>query len=123
MSNTAREPIVWLLQESWSHSVDLSSAQRYGKVVPLLSGKDHPSQAPGPAIFKIKQTLLKEYRPGDYIAYALSDPACAFLAGMVFAKEGLDRDPINWLRWDRERAPDGERTGGGFYVPSTIHYK
>lgn len=119
---TTRTPNVWLLQESWSHSVDLSSAQRYGTIVPVLSGKDNPGQAPGPALFKLKHAL-RDYQPQDFVAYALADPAAAFLAGMVFAREDLMREPVNWLRWDRERSTDGERQRGGFYVPSLIQYK
>ncbi len=117
-----RDPKVWLLQESWSRNIDLSSANRYGAITPILSGADMPSVAPGPSLFKLK-AALKDYRPFDYVVYALSDPAAAFLAGMVFAREGLSREPINWLRWDRERSTEGERTNGGFYVPSHIEYR
>lgn len=116
-----REPTVWLLQHSWSSNVDLSSAQRYGKVVTILDATDIPGRAPGPALFKLRKAL-KEYHPQDYVAYALSDPASLFLAGMVFARENLMREPVNWLRWDRERSPSGERLVGGFYTPTPIIY-
>ncbi len=119
----SREPKVWLLQESWSQNVDLSSAQRYGLITPILAGGDKPSAAPGPAIFKLKQALVKDYHPDDFVAYGLADPASAFLAGLVFAKENLMREPINWLRWERERTTGGERMSGGFYLPSKIEYR
>ena len=117
------EPKVWLLQESWSPKVDLSSANRYGAVHPILSTADQPSVAPGPSLFKLKQALRGGYHPNDYIVYALSDPATAFLAGMVFAREGLMKEPINWLRWERERDTSGQKMSGGFYVPTQIEYR
>ena len=119
----AREPKVWLLQESWSRNADLSSAQRYGVVMPILSGQDAPGVAPGPALFKLKQRLVHDYHPDDYVVYALADPAAAFLAGMVFARENLIGQPVNWLRWERERAIDGQREAGGYYLPSQIEYR
>ncbi len=116
-----REPKVWLLQESWSQNADLSSAQRYGTVMPILSADDHPGRMPGPAIFKIRKAL-KGYHPDDYVAYGLADPAAPFLAGMVFARENLLHQPVNWLRWERNRDTEGERTKSGFYTPTPILY-
>lgn len=116
-----REPKVWLIQESWSQNADLSSAQRYGTVMPILTPQDHPGRMPGPALFKLKKAL-KDYHPDDYIAYGLADPAGLFLAGMVFARENMMKEPINWLRWERERDTEGERTKGGFYTPTKIIY-
>lgn len=116
-----REPTVWLLQHSYSPNVDLSSAQRYGKVVPILDTTDYPGRIPGPALFKLRKALA-DYHPEDYVCYGLSDPAAAFLAGMVFARQNLLREPVNWLRWERERSPAGDRIGG-FYTPTPILYK
>ena len=116
-------PKVWLLQKSWNKNIDLSSAQRYGTITPILEGDDIPSLTPGPCLLKLKQALVKEYHPEDYICYALGDPATAFLAGMIFAREGLMRAPVNWLYWDRERDTEGNRTKGGYYVPSRIEYR
>lgn len=118
----SREPKVWLLQESWKPDVDMSSAQRYGTVIPILTRLDVPGQAPGPCLFKLKHAL-RDYHPDDYVTYALSDPAAPFLAGMVFANEGLLREPVNWLRWDRERDINSQRTKGGYYIASKIEYR
>ena len=96
-------------------------SKRTEKIVPILTANDIPGQSPGPAINKMRKAL-RDYHPSDYIVYALADPAAAFLAGIVFAKENLMHEPINWLRWDRERAIDGERTKGGFYTPTQINY-
>lgn len=117
-----RDPKVWLLQESWSQNADLSSAHRYGTVIPILGSQDHPGRSPGPSLFKLKKAL-EDYHPDDYIAYALADPAAVFLAGMVMAKEGLLKETVQWLRWERERATDGARTSGGYYTPTPILYK
>lgn len=124
MMTEQREPIVWLIQESWTVNTDLSSAQRYGKIETILSSADVASLAPGPCLFKIRQAF-KRYRPGDYICYALADPAAILLVGLVLAEQGLEREPIQWLRWERERTTDGKRVPGGvgFYVPTIIDIK
>jgi len=63
---------------------------------------------------------MQEYLPHDYICYTLADPAGIFLLAKVMGEDNLLRAPAQWLRWERERATDGRRTGGGFYVPSII---
>lgn len=115
------EPIVWLVQSSWFPNADLSSAQRYGKLVPILDATDSPSAAPGPCMRKITNAL-QDYRPGDYIVYALADPAGLLLTGIVLERLRITAQPISWLRWERERAPSGERRHGvGYFVPSNIN--
>jgi hypothetical protein len=119
-----REPVVWLIQESWTVNADLSSAQRYGKIETILSSADVASLAPGPCLTKIRQAF-KRYRPGDFICYALADPAAILLVGLVLAEQRLDREPIQWLRWERERTIEGKRVQGGigFYTPTIIDLK
>lgn len=115
-----REPIVWLIQEPTSVAADLSSAHRYGKVEVILSSADQPALAPAPSLMKIR-AAFKRYRPGDFICHAMAEPMSLLLVGLVIAEQGLDRQPIHWLRWDRERDINGVRkVGGGFYTPTII---
>ncbi len=94
---------------------DLSSAQRYGKLVPILDAEDHPSLTPGPSLFQL-QKKLRDFNPErDYICHAGGDPMSLALALLVL--RDLNLKEVQVLRWDRERSTQGERLAGGFYVP------
>ncbi len=94
---------------------DLSSAQRYGKVLHILGPRDQASLAPGPCLFKIKKTL-RDFNPEtDFLCYAGGDPHTLLLVG--FALRDLNIRDARFLRWERERDTEGRRKPGGFYVP------
>ncbi len=94
---------------------DMSSAQRYGKIVHVLEADEQPSITPGPSLFNL-QKKLRDFNPElDYICYAGGDPMSLALA-LVVLKEFNHRE-VQTLRWDRERSTDGQRMAGGFYVP------
>lgn len=107
-------PTVWLSHETDTER-DLSSAQRYGTLRPLLTRSDKPGTAPGPCLWKIYQTLSKEYSNGDYLCVPGGDPLAAVLVGAAIGSLGLDE--INMLRYERSRDLEGNRTKVGFYVP------
>lgn len=109
-------PNVWLTHET-DQERDLSSAHRYGTLRPLLSQSDRPGKTPGPAIWKIFKALKENYQPEDYICIPGGDPLAALLTGAALAM--LNVKEVNFLRYERERALDGSRTGAGFYVPIT----
>ena len=119
----SRIPNVWVFQESWSNKADLSSAQRYGTIRPILAQRDAPSSTPGPCLVKIRHALA-DYQAGDYLCYTLADPASILLVASVIFDMGLHRmAPLRWLRWERDRNIEGQRmAGAGFYVPSEIHF-
>lgn len=96
---------------------DMSSAQRYGKIVQLLEAADQPSLTPGPSLYTL-QKKLRDFNPErDYICYAGGDPMSLALALVVL--KDLNLREVQVLRWDRERSTDGQRLTGGFYVPIT----
>lgn len=97
-------------------SKDLSSAQRYGKIVPLLDSSDQPSITPGPSMF-VMQKKLREFNPErDYICYTGGDPMSLALA--LLTLRDMNYREVQVLRWDRERDTEGNRKPGGFYVPT-----
>lgn len=116
--NKKRDPIVWVVQESWASNVDLSSAQQYGKIQHILNVTDRPGMMPESCLNKIR-AALDEYQDGDYFATTLADPAGPLLLGLALADFGFD--DIKWLRWERPPpGNDGFRPKGGFYVPGDI---
>jgi hypothetical protein len=107
---------VYLLQEPTSDK-DLSSAARQGRIVPIMSSNDRPSQNVGATIDKLA-SHLKYYDPTtDAICFAGGDPIIQFLAGVVLERLGFDE--VVFLAWNRERI-DGQKTGAGFYMPKRI---
>lgn len=93
---------------------DLSSANRYGKIVPILSAGEQASLTPGPSL-RLLQRGLKDFKPHDYICFPGGDPVGLALALLVLRDFGFKE--VNVLRWDRERKTDGTRTSGGYYTP------
>lgn len=109
---------VFLLQQS-RRDFDLSSAERYGTVVPVLGERESPSLALAPALIKIRKAL-RDYRPEkDFLLAAGGDQLASFIAGMVMTDEAiLSKGYVTWLRWDRDRDFDGRRDSSkGEYVP------
>ena len=114
-----RDPIVWMVQQSWASTADVTSAQKYGRIEYILGVNDRPGQWPEQCLKKI-YAALEQYREGDYFATTLADPAGPMLLGIALAEFGFDE--IKWLRWERP-PPDssGERrAGAGTYVPGDI---
>jgi hypothetical protein len=93
---------------------DLSSASRYGKLIPVLEADEQPSLTPGPALNKAKGKL-QDFKQEDYVCYAGGDAVALALALLVLRDMGFRR--VNLLRWERELQLDGTRSGQGFYVP------
>lgn len=100
---------------------DLSSANRYGTVHFIMEANPPPSLAPGQAIQQTRKALRDFDETQDYIAWAGGDPVATFIVGAVLAEKGVRA--VKWLKYDRERSPDGTRTGAGFYTPVTIRFR
>ncbi len=110
-------PIVYLLQEPTTQR-DLSSAEKYGKIVSIIGSNEKPSINIPSALSKITNAMTK-YRPEfDVIVFAGSDPIVEFLLGVV--AERLQLKELTKLIWNRSRDPEGRLNGGGFYVPKKI---
>lgn len=116
------EPTVYLIQEPNTDRFprDLSSANRYGKIVPVLSAAYKPSLLPGPALHEMRRAL-RAFRPDDFILWIGGDPMGPILAGYVINELGYRS--CKFLRWERERDPEGRRLGTGFYVPGTVQFR
>lgn len=113
-----RPPLVWVLQEPRT-PVDLGDARGYGPLRLILPAHDLPSIRPGGSLRALDRAL-RDYRPGDYILQAPSDPVVPLLTGLVLQARGMTTEPIQWLRYDKARK--GIDAGGrsGFYTPVTI---
>ncbi len=112
---------VYLIQEPTTTSPrDLSSANRYGKIISVLAIGDRPSMLPGPTLHKLRKGL-RDFKPDDYLVWAGGDPLAMMLAGVVMTELGYRE--FKFLRWDRERGTDRSRTGGGFYIPTAINLR
>jgi len=97
---------------------DFSSAARYGSLdVVFNDSRFQPSLAPGPSAFELRKAF-RDFDPNeDYVLVSGGDPLGVLLAGQVLGTM-FPRETIQALRWERERAIDGQRTeGGGFYMP------
>lgn len=119
------EPTVWLIQQPkgikkdgtyWEP--DLSSATKFGKIIPLLEPNDRPSLLPAPTYRKM-ETGLCAYSPGDYFLWAGGDPCALFMAGSIAQRLGYP--DVQFLRWERSRNEYGQREGG-YYIPVTLRF-
>lgn len=111
-----KTPTVYLLQEPTSDK-DLSSAAKQGRIHPIISNTEKPSQNIAATIDKLA-AALKFYDPScDSICFAGGDPIVQFLAGVVLERLGYDE--VTHLIWNRERV-DGQKTGSGFYMPKKV---
>jgi hypothetical protein len=108
---------VYIIQDPGKER-DLSSAQRYGVLEYILTPNDKPSFLPGPCLYKLRKAFTN-LTTEDYIVSLGGDPLGNVLAGIALGESTLP--VINILRWERERDFNGERTGGGFYVPLHIN--
>lgn len=118
---------VWLIQQPrglkkdtgyWEP--DLSSATKFGNIVPILDPNERPSLLPVPSFQKIKRALTHGYKEGDFFLWAGGDPCALFMAGAVSRDLGVHE--VQFLRWERTRSAEtGERVGG-FYIPTTVRW-
>tara|TARA_R100001510_G_C7608870_1_gene173072 strand:+ start:367 stop:684 length:318 start_codon:yes stop_codon:yes gene_type:complete len=77
---------------------DILSADKYGKLVPVMPPAYQVVLSPGPAVSKIKK-VIKEYTDDDYIL-CLGDPS---LIGIVCAHcAEMNRGKFNLLKWDKK---------------------
>lgn len=99
---------------------DLTSAQKYGTLVPIFTRSDRPTIRPQQAIEKAK-LALRDFREDDYVLWATGDPCGLFIVSSILAQKGFTR--VSYLRWERTRNAYGERDGSGLYVPLIIDTK
>lgn len=110
---------VFLLQ-SPPLSRDISSASKYGTVMPIFTSEETPSATPLAGQQRLLDALT-DFNPDlDYVCFAGGDPYVPFLAAAVLWQ--LGHDSVSMLRWDRQRDADGRRTGGGGYVPVEFRF-
>lgn len=108
-------PPVYNRTEGKTVHKDLSSANRYGTLMPILSKGNQASLTPGPSLSELHRKL-RHFNPDlDYICFAGGDPMSLALALLVL--RDMNVKEVSILRWDRERSTDGVRTAGGFYTP------
>jgi len=105
---------VFMVQEP-SRPIDLASAEALGPLTPLIGSRTVPSLQPGMSFRKIFSGI-EPLGPHDALFATGGDPLGVFMAGMALMETGYD-GPLNWLRWERDRDPDGRRLATGRYVP------
>lgn len=110
-------PDVFIVHERGSDR-DYSSASRYGTLRVLLGDKFRPSLAPGPALHKLRSDL-RTATDKDFFLHIGGDYMAGVLLGVVLRELGFRS--FQFLRWEKERDLNGERTGKGFYVPVEIN--
>jgi hypothetical protein len=113
--------IAYCVQKPRGKQHDLSSANRFGRVVTILDEADNPSLNPAGCLHKINRAL-KEFSPDDIIFMAGGDFLSLALA--LCALKDLGFKEVNYLRWERERDIDGTRKHGvGYYVQEPLPLK
>lgn len=108
---------VFLIQEP-NTDKDLSSAKQFGKIRPIISAEEKPAQNITGVMNKLYAALEDYNYQTDVICFAGGDPLLEFLTGVAVASLALPE--ITHLIWNRERSPDGSRSGSGFYIPKKI---
>jgi hypothetical protein len=99
-------------------SHDLSSANRYGNIVTILSATDNPSLNPGACMHKMNKAL-KDFGPDDVIFMAGGDYLSLAFGLLILYQQGFKE--VKYLRWERERDIEGNRkVGHGFYVQDIL---
>lgn len=110
---------VYILHET-KDPRDFSTATQYGKFDFIFSQDESPTRTPGPCLFKARQRLRSFDPNEDFLLWAGGDPTALLLVGAVLAELNLHQ--IKYLRWERNRLPNGERSGG-FYVPTNLNMR
>ena len=113
-------PTVYLLQLPTTEK-DLSSAAKYGKIVPIFDSGDKPLLNATKS-FDILYNALESFdQDKDYLCAAGGDPLLEFFAGVVMVN--LHITSVMHLVWNRVRDGDGIRNGTGYYIPKKIILK
>lgn len=92
---------------------DLSSAQKYGTLIPIFTRSDRPALRPSTAITKA-QRVLESFSPADHILWTGGDP-CGL--AIIMAVLGKRHEVISFLKWENYRDEMGNRNGTGYYAP------
>lgn len=120
---TDRKPVVYLIaQPSVSRSkkpIDLGPLYEHGDVQVVLPQGDSPCFTPDKS-FAVMEQRLDAFDPDiDFLVWAGGDTLSAVFAGMLLAER--DIWSFAWLRYERARTPDGQRTDDGAkYVPIEV---
>lgn len=106
---------VYLIQET-TKSLDLSSANRYGKLETIFASNESPSITPGAGLVKAEKYARLIDPVKDYLLWIGGDPMSLFLMGVALQRQ-KNIFTFQWLRWERERDTEGNRLRTGFYCP------
>lgn len=112
------EGIVWLLQEQpkGRERFDVSTAEAFGRIVPVLVDGEQPGFRPYEAYERIAKKLENFDPETDALLYAGGDPLTLLLAGAVLATRD-DVQTVRFLRYHRERNKEtGQLAPDGTYV-------
>lgn len=97
---------------------DVSPAKQYGEIL-FLFRADQPAPSADPHwATRHAYRVLADFGDEDFLVWAGGDPLGAVLASAVASD--INDGKVKYLKWERDRARSGERTGGGYYVPLVL---
>lgn len=95
------------------YSYDISPALEFGQPIYVFEADEQPGLTPVPSTLKARR-VLENFNDRDYILWAGGDPF-AFAIVVAVAME-INNGKLHFLRWERKRGEDGQRTGRGYYM-------
>jgi hypothetical protein len=98
---------------------DLSTAQAFGKIVPVFSAEDRPDFLPNESLFKAR-SVLRNFGPDDYLLFVNGSPVAFALCVATIVQN--NPHGLQLLRWERKPVEgSGMRDPRqGYYIPVEI---
>lgn len=117
-------PTVYVVQEPKpgprGFIYDISPAMSLGALTFVFDAQSQPGLMPGPAVHHARN-VLKDFGPDDYLLWAGGDPTALAIVSAVVSE--LTHGHFRFLRWERERDANAQRTGRGFYLPVSLNVR
>lgn len=121
-SQAPRKPVVYLIaQPTISRNkkpINLEGLYAFGEVQTLCPQGDSPTFVPD-RVLRTMEGRLADFDPEvDFLVWAGGDTLSAVFAGMLLAE--MEVWCFTWLRFERDRKPEGGRSEEGKYVPVQV---
>jgi len=101
-------------------SYDVSPAMQYGEIHFVFPTDDFPSPSADldRAIEHAWKALADFDAETDYVVWAGGDPISMLIAAPILFD--LAGDGVRYLKFERGRAPNGDKIQSGYYSPKTV---
>lgn len=100
--------------------VNLSAALSYGRLVPIFQERDWPGMNSEQGCRQIERRLRTYDPEKDFLLWAGGDPMALVMLGAWLFGNGIDQS--RWLRHNRKRDAQGNRTDEYEYTISTQRF-